>query len=149
MSQALNSVAGRLSNRGTATFSGIRANIMLGGPDAPMTAIRMRVAENCGAPTHVSAKEDKFFAVTGGRVVFLIGEELIDAIPGDYLFVPKGVPHSFRADGGTAFVTLVASPAGHDQFFEAMGALPEPHEPTDVAAICARFGQQITGPVVR
>lgn len=149
MSEISSPAGGRLSPLASAAFSGIRASILLGGSDAPMTVIEMRIEEDHGAPTHISAGEDKLFAVTAGRLRFLIGAEFLDARPGDYMFVPKGTPHSFRAEAGAARMTLVASPSGHDAFFQAMSALRAPHAPADVAAVCERFGQQMVGPVVR
>jgi len=45
-------------------------------------------------------------------------------------------------------MTLISTPARHDRFFEAMDALPVPHEPEQVQAVCERFGQAIVGPLV-
>lgn len=148
MSEIVSPALGLLRPLATAEFSGIRASIMLGGPAAAMTAMRLRIQENCGAPTHISASEDKFFAVTGGRLLFLVGTEVIDTMIGDYVFVPKGVAHSFRAEGGTAWITLVSTPGRHDRFFQAMAALPTPHDAAAVEAVCTRFDQQMIGPIV-
>jgi quercetin dioxygenase-like cupin family protein len=128
-------------------FSGITADILLGG-EAPMTVMNMAVEPNLGAPAHISFEEDKVFVVTQGRFEFLLGDARIWVEAGDRVFVPKGAIHSFRADRGTAYMTLVSTPARHDRFFHAINALPEPRTPEDVAAVCTQFAQQMRGPIV-
>lgn len=60
----------------------------------------------------------------------------------------KGQIHSFVAQAGPARMTLVSSPAHHDRFFRAFGALPVPHDPGQVEAVCRACDQQIVGLVV-
>lgn len=129
-------------------FSGITADVLLGGEDAPMTVMNMTVDPDLGAPAHVSFEEDKVFVLTQGRFQFLLGSTIVGAEAGDRVFVPKGAIHSFRAVGNVARMTLISSPARHDRFFHAIHALPEPRSPDDVAAVCATFAQQMRGPIV-
>ena len=129
-------------------FSGIPADVLLGGADAPMTDMNLTVDPDLGAPAHVSFEEDKVFVLTQGRFQFLLGSTIVWAEAGDRVFVPKGAIHSFRAVGNVARMTLISSPARHDRFFHAIHALPEPRLPDDVAAVCATFAQQMRGPIV-
>lgn len=140
--------AGRLTMGEVASFSGIDASILLGGEAAPFTVMRMLVAEGQGAPLHISHEEDKLFRVLHGALLFVIGEERIEAGAGDTLFVPRGSTHGFCARGGEAEMLLVATPARHDRFFQAMDSLPVPHRMEDVAQVCARYAQSLVGPVV-
>ena len=140
--------AGKLQGDDRASFSGIDAEILLGG-DSPLTVLEMRVEPGLGAPAHMSNSEDKIFVVKEGRLTFLVGEDQVVADCCDTIFIPRGVVHSFTAmDGKDARMTLVSNPARHDRFFKAMGDLSEPHEPSEVQAICERFDQAIVGPVV-
>ena len=140
---------GRLSATGRASFSGITAGILLGGEQASMTVMEMTVGVGAGAPAHVSTDEDKVFRITEGRLLFLVGDDRITVSPGDTVFVPKAITHSFAAlDDASAGMVLVSTPARHDRFFQDMDALPLPHDPADVEAVCKRHGQIIVGPVV-
>ena len=48
-----------------------------------------------GPPTHIQYAAEEVFTVLEGEVKFKIDDELIDARPGDTLYVPRGVPHTF------------------------------------------------------
>ncbi|WP_183030098.1 cupin domain-containing protein [Altericroceibacterium spongiae] len=140
---------GLLATCGTADFSGIHAEILLGGEAAPLTAMALTVAPALGAPAHISFTEDKLFTVTRGHLLFLVGNDRFLAECGASVFVPQGDVHSFSALDGSACMMLVATPARHDRFFQAMGSLPLPHRPEEVQAVCERYEQAIVGPVVQ
>lgn len=140
---------GVLSPVGTASFSGIDADILLGGDTAPFTVMDMTVAPGAGAPVHVSFHEEKLFRVTEGALLFLVGEDRMTVASGAHVHVAPGIAHGFSALGDSpARMTLVSTPPRHDRFFRAMGELAEPHDPQEVAAVCAAFGQAIVGPVI-
>lgn len=139
---------GVLKTDDTASFSGITAEVMMGGGHAPFTVMRMIVAAGEGAPRHRSVTEDKVFHVTSGRLKFLCGDEIATVAAGEVVHVPRDTEHSFKAIGEDAIMLLVSNPARHDQFFKDMDALPTPHEQADVMAVCERHGQVITGAVV-
>ena len=142
--------SGKLAPTGTAAFSGIRADILLGGKQAPMTVMAMTIAPGMGAPVHISHGEDKVFLIGEGRLVFLVDTRKIVAKAGEYVFIPKGVPHGFTAVGRAATrMTLVSTPGRHDRFFQAMAALSLPHRMAEVQSVCARFDQAIVGPIVQ
>lgn len=140
--------SGLLAPTATAVFSGIRAEVLLGGEHAPMTAMRMTVQPGQGAPQHISHEEDKLFQILVGRLLFVIDEQRIEVGAGEVMFVPRGAVHGFAAPHGEALMLLVATPARHDRFFLAMDALPLPHDMAQVAQVCQRFGQSIVGPVI-
>ncbi len=141
---------GRLTPSGTARFSGIDANILMGDDHAPFSVMEMVVELGMGAPAHISRREDKIFHITKGAFLFLIGEKRIEANEGDHLFVGQGQVHSFSAQGdGPARMTLVSTPANHDRFFQALSAIDTPHDPQDVEAVCVNYDQQIVGPIVQ
>lgn len=135
-----------MSNK-TIQFSGISAEVLLGG-DGPMTIMALTVENGAGAPPHISWDERKIFGVTQGQFQFRRGA--VDTIlgPGDRVEVEPGEVHGFRASGpGNAQLTLVAFPARHDRFFQAMADLAIPHDPTQVQSVCHLFNQEIVGPL--
>lgn len=141
---------GILTSAGEARFSGIEADILLGGDSAPFTVMAMTVRPGLGAPAHNSFGEDKIFHVTEGALLFLVGDHRVRAEAGDHILVAKGVTHSFSALGdSTAKMTLVSAPSKHERFFTALSNLSEPHDPAKVEAVCKAFDQRIVGPVVQ
>lgn len=48
-----------------------------------------------GAPAHTHRLEDMFSVVLEGRVGAQIGQEVVDAGPGEVLIKPRGIPHAF------------------------------------------------------
>lgn len=139
---------GLLFETASAQFSGITARILMGGDGAPFTVMELTVWSGMGAPAHISFHEDKIFHVSRGRFLFLIGEVRIEAGPVVHVFVGKAQVHSFAAQDGAARMPLVSSPAHHDRFFLGLSALPVPHDPAHVEAVCRACDQQIVGPVV-
>lgn len=141
---------GLLLSSGTAEFSGITAEVLLGRDDVPFTVMEMVVEPGMGSPAHISPREDKVFHISKGPLLFLIGEEHIEANDGDHLFVRKGQVHSFSAQGDQpSRMTLISTPSHHHRFFQALSALPTPHDPQDVQRVCVDCHQQIVGPIVQ
>ena len=76
---------------------------------------------NQGPPLHLHEHEDETFYVKRGSMIFYVGEEIIEAKAGDYVFAPRGIQHRFE----TEFI-LTASPAGFDSFVKELGiSVPE------------------------
>jgi hypothetical protein len=94
--------------------------------------------------------------VLEGEITFVVGDQTVKASAGSFAFVPPGVLHAFHVDSPQARFLTVISPAGLEAFFDEVGepaqaaTLPPPLAgPTDVeriAAVAARYGQEILGP---
>lgn len=141
-------VKARLTSQTTVSFSGIDANILLGGADSPFTVMLLRVQPGHGAPNHISEFEDKLFRVDSGHFRFVVEDEVLDVETGDYVFAHKGAVHGFAAIGSVSMLTLVSTPSGHEKFFEDLSRLPTPHTPEAVSAVSEANKQLIVGPVV-
>lgn len=108
-----------------------------------------------GPPPHVHHAEDEAFYILEGEFTFSCGEQTIEAGPGSFVFLPRGVVHAFRV-GGAASARLLQlnAPAGLERFFAEAGeparerALPPPGRP-DVAKVLAladAYRVEIIGP---
>src|SRR3712207_2528106 len=117
------------------------------------------------APLHLQREEDEAFYVLEGEMTFRIGEEIIKARPGSFVFGPKDVPHTYTVDSGPARLLFLLSPAGFEGFIEDISrpartrTLPpsEPEGPSDedetpdetesesFAVLEARYGCEIVG----
>ena len=66
---------------------------------------------------HVHEREDEIVIVREGRMVYFIGDTIKEAVAGEVVFAPRGIPHHFRVIGEQARVTLVVTPGGFEKFF--------------------------------
>ena len=101
---------------------------------------------NAGPPLHIHMEADEFFRVLAGRYRFQAGERVIDAGPGDTLFVPRGTPHCFCNVGDTRGRLFMGfTPAGSEALFDwiAENGMPSPEHAT---LIREKFDTEFVGP---
>lgn len=69
-------------------------------------------------PPHMHTREDEFSYVLEGEIGVRVGDEEVTAMPGCYIFKPRGIPHTFwNASAQMGRVIEIISPAGFEQFF--------------------------------
>jgi mannose-6-phosphate isomerase-like protein (cupin superfamily) len=69
-------------------------------------------------PAHVHAREDEAFYILEGEHSVTRGDEELTVKPGDFVFLPRGVPHSHRRlVPEVGHLLVICSPAGFEQFF--------------------------------
>src|SRR5882724_9810403 len=61
--------------------------------ELPFDVIEATVPPGQGTPAHVHSEEDESFYVLEGTFAFLVGDKVITAGQGSYLFGPRNVPH--------------------------------------------------------
>ncbi|MEX0790026.1 MAG: cupin domain-containing protein [Actinomycetota bacterium] len=99
-----------------------------------------------GAPVHTHANEDEYSYVLEGRVGVQLGDETLEAGPGDLVFKPRGVAHAFwNACDEPARLLEIISPAGFENYFREMAPLLPPTEETEAARaeLLARYELKI------
>ena len=135
---------------GKAGFLGsIGVRFMLDGAEA---GERLSVVEHpmgpyaLAAPLHRHNREDEYSYVLEGRMGALLGDEVVYAETGDFVFKPRGQWHTFWNAGETpARILEIISPAGFEKFFEEVvdaggaGAAG----PEALADICARYALEM------
>jgi quercetin dioxygenase-like cupin family protein len=95
-----------------------------------------------GAPLHTHHKEDEYSYVLEGRFGVQLGDDVLEAGPGDLLFKPRGVPHAFwNAGDEPARLLELISPAGFENYFRALAPLLASPERDDAAIgeVIARY----------
>jgi len=116
--------------------------------DGAFSVIEIEQHREGEPPLHIHHREDEAFYVLDGEMTFHVGEEQLHASAGAFVFLPRGVPHSFTVDGtGVARVLQLCSPAGVERFFREWG-----DRPLDVRALSAElapYGVEIVGPPPR
>ena len=106
-------------------------------------------------PLHVHHREDEAFWVLEGTLTIRCGAESFEAKAGSYVFLPRGVPHTFRVDGDApARMLTLLTPGGGEAFFIEGGRPAEqptlpPQGAPDLARlerVAHQFGSEFVGP---
>ena len=105
-----------------------------------MTLVEGIYPSGSGTPPHVHHREDEMFEVLEGRFKFLADGEFLEAGPGDVVWAPRGIPHSFTCISDTpGRLRFTVAPGGIEKMFAELAKLPAgPPDLVKVAAICAR-----------
>ena len=73
---------------------------------------------------HVHAHEDEFSYILEGEIGARVGDEVVQATTGSYVFKPRGLPHTFwNATTQPARLLELISPAGFEQYFAELADL--------------------------
>jgi len=107
-------------------------------------------------PLHVHSHEDEAYVVLNGRITFQVGDERVDAEPGSFVYLPRGVPHGFAVRSEVARALLLLTPGGLEDMFDAWSEParertlpPTPDSPPDIAGLTrdlAERGIEVVGP---
>lgn len=74
---------------------------------------------NGGPPLHIHTHEDELFYVLKGNFEFFYGDKKILAKKGDFIQLPKGIPHRFiNTDSITGITMNTITPGGFENFFD-------------------------------
>ncbi len=77
-----------------------------------------------GSPVHTHRNEDEYSFVLEGRVGVQLGDEVLEARPGDLVFKPRGLAHAFwNAGDAPARLLELISPAGFENYFRELAPL--------------------------
>lgn len=121
-----------------------------------LVVFRSTLPEGFSPPRHVHTREDEVFVVEEGDVAFDIDGRRRQAGPGTSVFMPRGVPHTFRVQSPVARILGIMTPGAFAGLFRELGVpaerrtLPEPGVvPFDVERVMAeqrRRGTEVVGP---
>lgn len=97
-----------------------------------------------GAPLHRHANEDEYSYVLEGRLGAQLGDDVVEAGPGELVRKPRGQEHTFwnAGDEPLRFLELI-SPGGFEGYFREIAPLLEAGERDQVAEVAARYGLEI------
>jgi mannose-6-phosphate isomerase-like protein (cupin superfamily) len=95
------------------------------------------------APLHRHSREDEYSYVLEGTLGALLGDEVVTAGPGTWVFKPRDQWHTFwNAGDEPCEIVEIISPAGFEDFFRELAEVYATGEPDLVrfADACARYG---------
>jgi quercetin dioxygenase-like cupin family protein len=110
-------------------------------------------------PTHVHTREAEAWFVLAGTLTYRAGDRLADLAAGDFIYLPRGVPHAFRITGDRpARCLTLALPGPLLDLYDQVGApaaerrLPDggisPADITRWLELAPAYGLQIVGPPI-
>jgi quercetin dioxygenase-like cupin family protein len=77
-----------------------------------------------GPPRHIHRSHDELFYVLEGEFLFLVGERQLSALPGTFVFIPRGTVHAAKVIGTEPGKVLMAYiPGGLEHSFEEFAQL--------------------------
>src|SRR5690242_12985518 len=94
------------------------------------------------APLHRHSREDEYSFVLEGRMGALLGDEVVEAGPGELVFKPRNQWHTFWNAGDVPCRILeIISPAGFEGYFRELAALGGPLKasPDQFAELVRRY----------
>ena len=103
-------------------------------------------ARALAAPLHRHTREDEYSFIIEGRMGALLGDEVVEAGPGDFVFKPRNQWHTFwNAGDEPARILEIISPAGFEGFFAELVDLGgvASADPQTLGALCERYGLEM------
>jgi mannose-6-phosphate isomerase-like protein (cupin superfamily) len=97
------------------------------------------------APLHKHTREDEYSYVLTGRMGALLGDDVVEAGPGDLVFKPRDQWHTFwNAGDEECRILEIIAPAGFEDFFRELvrlgGAAKQGPGPDELAELGSRYG---------
>ena len=116
--------------------------------------VEARFPAGFGPPLHLHHHEDEALYVLDGQLRCRLGDQELTAGPGELVFGPRELPHTFKAGPGGARALVLLTPAGFEQMF-LEGGVPahdttappaEDYDVEQVTALAAKYGMDVIGP---
>jgi mannose-6-phosphate isomerase-like protein (cupin superfamily) len=115
-----------------------------------LAVLELPTAPDRGPPLHVHRIEDEWFYVLEGEHEFQVANDRFHVAPGDSIFAPRLIPHSWRnVSAGPGKMLCIATPAGRlEAFFEELSVLTS-SDPANVSAkkaLFEKYDMEMVGP---
>jgi mannose-6-phosphate isomerase-like protein (cupin superfamily) len=103
-------------------------------------------AHALAAPLHRHAREDEYSYVLEGRMGALLGDDVLEAGPGDLVLKPRGEWHTFwNAGDAPCRILEIIAPAGFERFFAELvdlGGVTQA-DPAVLGSLCERYALEM------
>lgn len=114
-----------------------------------VAVLRVFVPAGEGAAPHIHSREDEVFEVVRGHYKFRHGDHEVDAPVGTIVFMPRGIPHTFRNvsnEPGEHVLTII--PGGLENMFReiSINNLELPRDIDKYAKLALKYGITLLPP---
>lgn len=136
-----------MSDRVRSPLGGDVTFLVRGGQsNGALAALEVVNAPGEGPPLHVHTREDETVYVLEGDFRWKLGEQLSVSGPGSFVYIPRGLPHTWQIIGeGHGRMVVTFFPAGMEGFFERLGSMTE-YDPDAFRDAATDHGMEIVGP---
>ncbi len=120
-----------------------------------MSIIEITEPPGAEGPLHVHHQEDEGFWLLEGDATFDVGDTVIEAHAGDYVFGPRDVPHRYSVGDAGCRMLFIFTPGGFEDLLIAISepagsrTLPPPPDKEPdwewVAAMAKAHGNELLG----
>jgi mannose-6-phosphate isomerase-like protein (cupin superfamily) len=102
-----------------------------------------------GPPLHIHRHCSESFYVLEGEYTFFLDDRQFTCPGGSFVFIPPGMPHSFRVSAGPGRKLVLFTPAAMVGYFDDLStAIHEGRTDAEaLAAIAAKYSVEVVGPV--
>ena len=118
-----------------------------------------KAAPGFSPPLHTHHREHEAMWVIDGEVTFKCGDQILEAGPGAFVFLPRGIPHTFVVEGDMpARMLVLCTPGGFEGYHIEGGTLalddsiPVSFDPAQlevVRALHPKYGNEHVGPPLK
>lgn len=103
--------------------------------------------DQIGPMLHVHFHQDEIFTVISGEYKFVVGDATHELGPGDTIFLPRNIPHTWIQRSKQGRLIYMLQPAGKmEEFFQVMNQLKAPPTPAEMDRIHEAHGMKVVGP---
>jgi quercetin dioxygenase-like cupin family protein len=112
--------------------------------------VTSEVAQGTSPPLHIHHTADEAVWVLSGRIRVRCGDDEVVLEPGGFVFLPRGIPHTFLAEQDSVMLGLL-SPGGTEAFYldaglPVTGSTPPPPDPARMERAAAQHACEFVGP---
>lgn len=144
--------AGETRSSAPLNIVGEETHVLVNGADShhQLAAFHLVAPPMSGPPLHVHTREDEWFYVLEGELVFEADGEKHTIGAGGSIFLTRGVVHRYQNfTQRDARLLIAVTPSGLDRFFEKMDAITPPGgmpSMEQLISLDAEFGLTTLGP---
>lgn len=103
--------------------------------------------EKTGPSLHMHLEQDEHFFVIEGEYRFRLGDSYYELGPGDSIFLPRKIPHTWIQISDRGRLIYMVSPAGtFEDFFQEMINMTSPPTREVIDAMHAKHKMKVVGP---
>jgi quercetin dioxygenase-like cupin family protein len=108
------------------------------------------ISQGKGTPLHIHYFQDEVFYVIEGEYYFQVGDLKLRLKSGEYIFLPRKVPHAWTQVSEKGRLTITFQPAGKmEEFFLTMSHLKEEPTAEEIARIFIENEMKVVGPPLK
>ena len=99
-----------------------------------------------GPPLHIHPDQDETHYLLQGQLRYQIGEQTMELKAGDYIYIPRGMPHAWiNLQPEPARIFSFISPGNSEGFFQTFAATT-PLDPEVLIKLAQEYGTEVIGP---